>query len=406
MFKFGKLAVLSFTWTLMSSGAQLAYSADVLSSAGSMTFGADDVLFIGDTKAGMVHAFDFAPDYFNDQADVFLGRPETFEAWTLVKSIDAEIAALLGVHPYDVLINDMVVHGPSQQIFLSVSRGVGPDATPVIVQVNKGSVELADLTQAEHSQVSVGEIADDEKLEFGQSVRDLSITDIDFYNGEIFVAGVGTGDFASKLRRIKYPFDGEVSSSSIEIWHAVHAQFETRAPIISQEIRELNGVPTMIAAYACTPLVRIPLSELNDGARVRGEMIGELGYGNTPIDMISYTDPMDKNDYILVTNTSRSAKRIALDEIAHAEPMPTGVDANFGPAGVSQFPMPTEALHLDMLNPYWSVSIRRNMDDARKMDLVSIPLPFFLDRAPHVVEMNFASAPDKFGFRNFEVLER
>src|SRR5206468_558634 len=142
------------------------------------------------------------------------------------------------------------------------------------------------------------------------------------------------------LRRIAYPFKGEVSTSSIEIWHAVHAEYETRAPIITQTIRELDGVPTLIAVYACTPVVRIPLAKLTDGAKVRGEMIGEIGYGNTPIDIVSYTDPMDQKDYVLVTNSSRSAVRIALADIATVKPMPVEVPNNFGPDGVKQFPVP------------------------------------------------------------------
>jgi hypothetical protein len=215
----------------------------------------------------------------------------------------------------------------------------------------------------------------DEKLEFGGTQRDLAITDIDYYGGEIFVAGVSTGSFASKLHRIAYPFDGKVKSSSIEIWHAVHAQYETRAPIITQTIRELDGVPTLIAVYACTPVVRIPLSELKDGAEVRGQMIGELGYGNTPLDIISYTDPMDKKDYVLVTNSSRSAVRIWLSDIATVKPMPVEVPNNFGPAGIKQFPIAMEAVHVDMLNPYWAVSIRRSVKDPRHLELTTLPLP-------------------------------
>ncbi len=375
-------------------------------SAGALAFGDGDVLFVGDSKAGIVHAFDFDAEDFDNQSEVFLGRMETSEGWTLVDHVDAEIAGLLGVHPYDVMINDMAVHPGSQQVFLSVHRGVGPDAEPVIVKVDQGTVSLVDLAEASYSKTTVGELPGSGGLEFGQDMRDLAITDIDFYEGEIFVAGVGTGDFASNLRRIAYPFTGEVATSSIEIWHAVHAQFETRAPIISQQIHEIDGEPTLVAVYACTPLVRIPLSELQDGAHVRGEMIGELGYGSTPIDMISYNDPMDQNDYILITSTSRSAKRVSLTDIGTVDAMPTEAPNNFGPAGINQFPMPTEAEHLAMLNPYWSVAVRRNVQDPRKLDLVSIPVPFFLDRAIHVVEMNFEGAADPFGFRNHERLKR
>jgi hypothetical protein len=232
-----------------------ASAADVtkLRSAGALAFGAENVLFVGDTKAGGVHSYEFRAAAFDSQKDVFVGRAETFEGWVLVDKIDRKIAGLLGIDPVDVQINDMVVHRPSQQVYLSVHRGEGSDAEPVIVKVNKGKVEIVDLASTKHSFADVGPVPTDEKLEFGGTQRDLAITDIDYYGGEIFVAGVSTGSFASKLRRIAYPFDGKLKSSSIEIWHAVHAQYETRAPIITQEIRELDGVPTLIAVYACTP---------------------------------------------------------------------------------------------------------------------------------------------------------
>lgn len=378
-----------------------------LESAGALAFGPDNVLFVGDTKAGGVHAYSFGADGVQDQSDVFAGRAETFEGWVLVDEIDRKIAGLLGIEPHDLKVNDMVVHKSTQQIFLSVQRGYGPDAEPAIIRINHGKVELVDLSLAKHSFTGVGEVpAQDSSLEFGQKQRDLAITDIDYFDGEIFVAGVGTGSFASKLRRIAYPFNGTVSSSSIEIWHAVHAQYETRAPILSQEIKEIDGVATLIAVYACTPLVRIPLSELTDGAQVKGEMIGELGYGNTPLDIVSYTDPTDKQDYVLVTNSSRSAVKVALRDIGSVNPMPVEVANNFGPAGVSQFPVPSEASHLDMLNPSFAVVVRHQTEDPRRLELATVPVPYFLDRAAHVVDMNFPGAPDPFGYKKLEALRR
>ena len=49
-------------------------------------------------------------------------------------------------------------------------------------------------------------------------------------------------------------------------------------------------------------------------------MIGELGFGNTPIDLISYKNPMDGQDYVLVTNTSRSAKQVSLLILVQHQP--------------------------------------------------------------------------------------
>ncbi|MEM9422960.1 MAG: hypothetical protein AAF986_10760, partial [Pseudomonadota bacterium] len=290
---------------LTFAGANVATAQDAnLKSAGALAFDNGNVLFIGDAKAGMVHAFDMT-DTFNDQSGYQLGRAQTFEGRTIFNNLDQEIAAILGVKAEEIAINDMVVHKPSKQIFLSVHRGLGPDAEAAIISVNNGAVELVDLKNASHSSMSVGPVPTTETLEFGQPLNTLAITDIDYYNGEIFVAGVSNEEFSSKLRRIAYPFTDEISTSSIEIWHAVHAQYETRAPIITQTIAELNGEPTLVAIYACTPIVRIPLAELTDGAEVKGTMIGEMGFGNTPLDIVPYVNAWDGSSNVVVTNTNR-----------------------------------------------------------------------------------------------------
>jgi hypothetical protein len=88
-----------------------AFAADVTKprSAGALAFGAENVLFVGDTKAGGVHAYEFQAAAFDSQKDVFGGRAETFEGWVLVDKIDRKIAGLLGIDPVDVQINDTFV---------------------------------------------------------------------------------------------------------------------------------------------------------------------------------------------------------------------------------------------------------------------------------------------------------
>jgi hypothetical protein len=140
---------------------------------------------------------------------------------------------------------------------------------------------------------------------------------------------------------------------------------------------------------------------LRDGARVHGETIGELGYGNAPIDMVGYVDATDGNEYLLVTNNSRNAMRIAVADIGRTAPMPVNVPNNFGPAGVAQFPIPlTGALHLDLLDEQWAAVIRRHPADDARLNLHTLPLPFFFDRADQIVEMNWRGAPDPFGYRS------
>lgn len=274
-------------------------SVSPVESAGAIEFGPNNVLFVGDTKGGAVHAFSLRDIDVVSQVTVSLGSAQTFEGRDLIKRIDQRVADYLGTSVERISINDMKVHGPSKQIFLSVHRGRGPNATPAILKVNDGRLEALDLNVLPHTKAELASLPGQETFEFGQSQRSLAITDITYYNGELFVAGVSNEEFASTLRRVPFPFSNRVSTTTLEIWHAVHAEFETRAPIITQTIREIDGKAYLLAAYACTPLVRIPIEDLEDGAHVRGQMIGELGYGNTPIDMVSYTDGSDGNDYIL-----------------------------------------------------------------------------------------------------------
>jgi hypothetical protein len=393
------LFALALMGTLGPTRPGWAQDKHVLESAGALAFGPDNALFVGDNAGAAIHAFELRPADITAQTGVPLGNARTFEGRDLIAGIDQKLAALLGTTPDQILINGMVVHQPSKQIFLSVDRGRGPDAIPAIVKVNDGRLEVLDLDHLRHSVVRIADVPGRETLEFGQRERSLAITDITYYRGELFVAGISNEEFASKLRRIPYPFVDQVATSSIEIWHSVHAEFETRAPIIKQLVREFDGVPYLIAVYACTPLVRIPVAALQNGARVRGETIGELGYGNTPLGMIDYVDPTDGKEYLLVTNNSRNATRVALADVQKTAAMPVNVPNNFGPAGIAQFPIPlTAAFHIDLLDAQWAVVIRRPPADDKRLDLHTLPLPYFFDRADQIVEMNWPGGPDPFGY--------
>src|SRR5262249_48373345 len=149
----------------------------------------------------------------------------------LVRGLDQKLAALFGTTYDKIVINDMVVHQPTQQIFLSVERGRGTDAIPAIVKVNHGNLEVLDLDSIPHSQVSIPNEPDAKAMLEFEPQRTYAITDIKYYNGEIFVTGISNQRFASTLHRIPYPFTAQRATCTVEIWHPVHGQFETRAPI-------------------------------------------------------------------------------------------------------------------------------------------------------------------------------
>ncbi|MEL6241897.1 MAG: hypothetical protein AAFR19_11385 [Pseudomonadota bacterium] len=383
-----------------------AHAETALTSAGAMAFGVDDTLFVGDTYGAKVVAFDMK-NVLADQSSYSLGRPETFEGRTIVPDLLGALSQNLAAPAAQLTINDVAVHGPTQQIVLSGHRGLGPDAMPFLAVVDQGELRILDHEALPSTQHELQGPNSDDTLEFGQQVQSYAITDIDYYDGELFVAGVSGENFNSTLRRVAYPFEADASAETqIEIWHAVHAQWETRAPIIAQTITELDGVPTLIAVYACTPLVRIPLTDLTDGAQIRGEMIGELGYGNTPVDIIEFTNPNDGSQNVLITHTHRTANQISLPQIAEAEPMPVEVANNFGPAGLVGFPVPATGIHhLAMVNEGWSVAVRPDPQDPQLLQLHTLFSPFFFDRADHMVEMNWPGTPDPFGYRQFPPLD-
>ena len=400
--------VLAASALALATATSAIAQSSVLQSAGALAFNDSNVLFVGDSKAGVVHAFDLTNAGLTNQTNYQLGRAQTFEGRTIFNNLDVEIAGLLGVAAAEVVINDMVVHKPSKQVFLSVHRGNGPDAEAVILAVNDGSLEMVELENAKHTSKSVGPVPTDATFEFGQPLNTLAITDIDYYKGELIVAGLSNEEFSSKLRRMPYPFTDKISTTSVEIWHAVHAQYETRAPIISQTVAELNGEPTLIAVYACTPIVRIPLADLKDGAEIRGTMIGEMGFGNTPLDIVPYKNAWDGSSNVVVTNTNRSAAALNIEAIAAAEEMPhgEGVKPVFSTAGVGQFALPMSGtMHLDTMDENYAVVVRRSPEDTRNIQLHTLPLPFFFDRADHIVEMNFVNGPDPFGYKSAPPLE-
>jgi hypothetical protein len=295
----------------------------------------------------------------------------------------------------------MVVHQPSKQIFLSVERGRGTDAIPAIVKVNHGNLEVLELDGIPHTQVAIPDEPDEKAtLEF-EPQRVYAITDIKYYNGEIFVTGVSNQRFASTLYRIPYPFNSQFATCTVEIWHPTHGEFETRAPIIRQLIREVQGEPYLFAVYGCTPLVRFHLAALRDGAHVRGDTIGELGYGSNPLDMLTYTDPFDQKEYLLVTIDVRSASRIEVADLASAQPEPTGGPIDFGPGGLgrTQRDLPIRAEHMAILNPRWAVVIWRHPKTSYRLDIGTLMIPYFFDRRFGMSEMNWPNGPDPFQYR-------
>jgi hypothetical protein len=138
-----------------------------------------------------------------------------------------------------------------------------------------------------------------------------TVTDLKYVNGALLVAGLSNEEFASTLRRIPFPFTGDMASTGLEIFHVSHGQWETAAPI--RTFVPYEGGASILASYTCTPLVRFPLEDLQPGAKARGRTVAELGSGNTPLDIVAFTQ--DGEEHLLISHTRHPLMKIACRDI-------------------------------------------------------------------------------------------
>ena len=92
------------------------------------------------------------------------------------------------------------------------------------------------------------------------------------------------------------------------MYHGAHGQFETAAPVRTFMTYDIGGKPSVLAAYTCTPLVKIPVEEFKPGAKIKATTIAELGNRNRPLDMIAYKK--GGKDFILMANSARGVMKL------------------------------------------------------------------------------------------------
>jgi hypothetical protein len=305
-------APLNLTANLTSGKVQL-------KSAGALAFGPEGILFVGDSLGGAVAEIDT-----ND-------RQASHAASIDVQGIDAKIAAMAGVEPAQISINDVKVNPLSKNVYLSVTRGRGPEAVPMIVKVTpSGEVSALPLDNVKHAEVALTD-SPAANPTARQDPRMTTITDMSYINGNLLVAGMSNEEWASALRSIPVPFKSAEQGATLQIWHSSHGRYETQSPVRTFVPYSIAGQSYILAAYTCTPLVKIPSASLKPGEKVKGVTIADLGAGNQPLDMVPYAK--DGHNFILIANSSRGLVKLKADGLDGyaAIDSPTKVD---GPAGV------------------------------------------------------------------------
>ncbi len=339
------------TREVMNAG--MAVGTPDLKSAGVMTFGPDNMLFLGDSLGGAV----FAVDVADSSRDATTGDFE-------VTQIDRKIAALLGTTPDDIVIRDLATHKPSQHIYLSVSRGRGSDATPALIRVSRGG-ELAEvgLTQARFAKATLQDMpATDAKTSWGESARGMAITDLAVEGGELFVAGLSNEQFSSALRRVPVPFSSNARTTTLEIFHTSHNKYETNAPIETLLPMTVRNKRVMLAGYGCSPLALFGVDDIRREKHLRGTTLAELGGGNRPSDMVEFERNGDR--VVIVANSDRTLMRITGKDLDKSEPLTHGASQAYEAFGTPYLSIAVVGVtQLDDLNPEQVVVIQRDIEN-------------------------------------------
>jgi hypothetical protein len=271
-----------------------------IKSISALTFGPEGILFVGDPQGSALFAIATGDTKASESTDAIK-----------VADINEKIASLLGIESSKLLIRDLAVNPASTNAYLGVMRGTGRDAAPALVRVERGTnkVSAVDLKDVPFSKVELPRAAQNQ----------MAITSLGYAGGKLYVAGLSNEEFASTLRAVAFPFKEADRGTGIQIFHGAHGQLETRSPVQTFTPFDIKGETHLLAAYTCTPLVKIPVSELKPGAKVKGTTVAELGNRNKPLDMVVYEK--DGKRYVLMANSSRGVMKISTEGIDDVEPI-------------------------------------------------------------------------------------
>jgi hypothetical protein len=295
-------------------------------SAGPIAFGPDGILFVADSDSAAIFALEVGDG------------PARGPIRVDIDDIETRLGAYLGCGPEDVFIRDMAVHPSTQEVYFSLTRGSGQQATPVLLKASgDGAIEALSLDDIPYSKTTIQDAPaeDDARVEVRVGVasdprdgemmeprpgfklrvardplRQVTVTDLAYVDGVLLVAGASNEEFSSTLRRIPFPFGDPADSASLEIFHVSHGKYETASPI--RAFVPFGGT-NVLASYTCTPVVQFSLAGIAASTQLKGKTVAELGAGNTPLDMVAYR--RDGEEFLLVSNSRHPLMKIATKDI-------------------------------------------------------------------------------------------
>ncbi|MCA9113935.1 MAG: hypothetical protein KDA79_02535 [Planctomycetaceae bacterium] len=299
-----------------------------------------------------------------------------------VEDVLDKVAGVLGAEPGTVSIVDMAVNPASGKVYFSTHRKEGNQYAIVTVAAD-GNFDVLDLSDANYVRVA---------LPGGEQTKVRNVSGVSFAEDRVLAAGQNNEEFSSKIFSLPLPLKhGDTASAwSTETYHVAHGRWETRAPIQSFIPYQEKGENFLVGSFACTPIAKFPLDDIEAGAKVQGTSVVELGSGNRPLDMFTYT--RDGKEW-LVTNTYRFhfkknkygpskwwGVRVSMDYLAEQEKVNEeaarrDVKQKAGPNGIEVLEALSGAMEVGKLSNDDMVVLRAVNDDEQKLRLEIAPLP-------------------------------
>ena len=331
--------------------------AATLKSVGPMAFGPDGILFVGDTKAACIFAIG---------TEEKSGNPA--DAKFDVKELNKQVSAALDSEKAQII--DLAVNPKSGTVYLSATDG----ANPAILKVDfAGKVSKVSLDAIKFSKITLPNPPEDKVVGSGRRARNNrkdSITDLAYSEGRVLVSGLSNEKEASTVRGIPFPFIEAEKGSPLEIFHGAHGRSESYSAIRTFVPFNIDGEPSLLAGFVCTPLVKFPVKNIVDGKKIKGTTVAELGNRNRPYDMIVYEK--EGKNFLLMANSARGVMKISTENLGKNEGLTERVK---GTAGQSYETVKDleGVVQLDILNDKHAVILVQ--DQSGKQDLKSIALP-------------------------------
>jgi len=166
-----------------------------------------------------------------------------------------------------------------------------------------------------------------------------------------------------------------------------HRKWETKAPIQSFIPYSAEDGDYVVGAFACTPVAKFRVDDVESGAKVRGVSMVELGSGNRPLDLFDYTDKNGQRWVVVHTQRFKDnlfgpskfwGARVSMDYINKAgdkineQAIWRDVKAKAGPDGIEIVEALFGAVQVDKLDDNSAV-VLREADGRLSLEVISLP---------------------------------